>query len=293
MQPYYEIVPLNRLVPLEQVFQHHLENLSIKIKKDNHIKKPIIADMNTGLILDGSNRYAFLLKEGFLDAPVFWCDYSSYEISSGISLPKEFLVDLACVKKLLLPPRTTRHKFPFLKNDWHVHLHSLRKNTNNKSDISHLLYLSTKKEEIAHNIEFIKELDDTKSYLLSQLNALKPRGIFVGKFNPPHIGHIKTIYKLKERFHLDVVVTCDTSDEYPLSPSQIGKEFQELGIDVSILTSKLVDLDKNPFHETDIVLSGNPEVIKWCQKLNVTHEFVERSGLVSGEILRRKYKNKN
>ena len=70
----YEIVPIEKLIPLEQVFPTHLKNLEEMIDRDDFILKAIIADKKTGTILDGSHRYVYFLKRGFKTVPVHWVD---------------------------------------------------------------------------------------------------------------------------------------------------------------------------------------------------------------------------
>ena len=67
----YEIVPISRLRPLEKVFPEHLKNLETMINNDGFLLKAIIIDKKTGIVLDGSHRYVYLLKNGYKEAPVF------------------------------------------------------------------------------------------------------------------------------------------------------------------------------------------------------------------------------
>ena len=55
--------------------------------------KPIIVDNKYNIVLDGSHRYAFLLKYGYKKAPVIKVDYTDETIFVGNSLKHRFLID--------------------------------------------------------------------------------------------------------------------------------------------------------------------------------------------------------
>ena len=61
--PKFEIVEIGKLKPLELVFKNHLSNLESMINVV--INKPIIVDINSGTILDGSHRYVYFFKNGY------------------------------------------------------------------------------------------------------------------------------------------------------------------------------------------------------------------------------------
>lgn len=277
MYPKFEIVNINELVPLEYVFKHHLENLESMIK--DVIYKPLIADINSGTILDGSHRYAYFYKHGYITVPVLWVDYMDSRISTGITLDKVQILN----RNSLLPPRTTRHTFFFLKEDIVTSLDTLKKKKNNRK-IDHLLWNSTKKEELQHNLGYLKELKESETYIRKQLNMMKEKAYFPGKFNPPHMGHAATILKLKEEYDLEVVVTGDIPENSKLSQDEIVSELQNLSVNVSKLDGKLIDLDKSPFN--GIILTGNEEVIKWCEKTRTSYKYIDRSGKLEAKWFR-------
>lgn len=302
-----EIVSIDKLKPLEKVFPHHLENLEEMI--EDVIYKPIIADRETGMIVDGSHRYAYFLKHGYRTVPVTWVNYLSDHIRVGTKLRHRFLIEdpdltkgdcLDCVDKgELLPPRTTRHFLPFRKLDEPVPLDSLIKGE--PQDISHLLADVDIEEEITHNVGYIAEIDEeikvildylaetreTRRYLNRQVQEMKKTGLFVGKFNPPHIGHAKTILRLAKTYDLIVGVTGDTPENAPYTQDEVIAEIRELGIEVAgidgVLTSKT---DKSGLPEFDVLLSGNPEVLDWAKKQGIETKFIERSGVVNGTKIR-------
>ena len=55
------IKKISKLKPLELVFPSHLKNLSEMIDSSGYITSPIIADKDTGIVLDGSHRYVYFL----------------------------------------------------------------------------------------------------------------------------------------------------------------------------------------------------------------------------------------
>lgn len=193
----YEIVPIEKLKPLEKVFPTHLKNLISMINSEGKINLPIYADRKTGVILDGSHRYAFLLGHGFNEAPVRWINYDDENIRVGTHLAHRFEIDgdtnISKEEVIrrgmfgdLYNPRTTRHFFPFRKTPIDVDLKSLKKNVERR-DISFLLPDVNVEAEIAHNIGFIKEIDQelqsiekyveeakkTREYLVNQVEAMR------------------------------------------------------------------------------------------------------------------------
>ena len=274
--PIYEIVDISRLNPLELVFKHHLSNLESMI--DGVVNKPIIADINSGTILDGSHRYVFFYKNGYLNVPVLWVDYLDERISTGIGLTKYDILN----RHELLKPRTTRHKFFFTKDDIPTDLSTLK--ITKKRDCSHLVYDSTINEEIDHNKKYLKEIDETRSYIQQQINMMKPEAYFVGKFNPPHFGHATTILKLKKDYNLTVVVTNDIPPNSKYTQDEIVSEIENIGVRVVKFSSKLTEQKSDPFGK--LLLSGNEEVLEWCKINNVKCKFIPRSGILESKKMR-------
>jgi nicotinamide mononucleotide adenylyltransferase len=317
----YEIVPIGHLIPLELVFPTHLKNLEVMIDNDDFMLKAIIADGNTGIVLDGSHRYAYLLKRGFKEAPVHWVDYDDENIRVGTQLSHRFFIDedAGITKAIckghalagrLLPPRTTRHFFPFRKIDIALPLDQLKRGES--VDVSHLVYDADIIEEIEHNEQYINEINEeveiiinylsevsqTKSYLTKQINLMKQSrqvGFFPGKFHPPHIGHILTMLSLVPKYSkLIIGVSEDMPDE---SVTTVGgiigtlNSFFENFDNVEIARIKGVLTKKKDtagLPEFDILLSGNELVLDWAESMGVKAQFVPRSEgfLCSGTEIR-------
>jgi hypothetical protein len=227
----YEIVPIDKLVPLEKVFPIHLENLERMINKDKFILKALIVDKKDGIILDGSHRYVYLLKNGYKTVPVYWVDYDSDNIRVGTRLRHRFLINddsgiskeecrqRALDGKLLLP-RTTRHFFTFRKADISLPLDQLE-----KGELINVTYLISDvdiSDEINHNKKYIEEIGEemeiiiqylfevsqTREYLTKQIelmDQLREVAFFPGKFHPPHIGHIQTVLNILPKYRKIII----------------------------------------------------------------------------------------
>lgn len=193
----YEIVPIEKLKPLEKVFPSHLENLTHMIIKDHAVTLPIYADKHTGIILDGSHRYAFFLGHGYDTVPVRWVDYDDENMRVGTHLAHRFEIDGDTniskdevrergLSGNLYSPRTTRHFFPFRKEQGHISLDECARSLEER-DIQHLLPDVSIDDEIKHNEGYLQELDQeletikeylqeaesTRAYLTSQIVAMK------------------------------------------------------------------------------------------------------------------------
>jgi len=166
------------------------------IERDNVLKKPLIVDKKYGTVLDGSHRYAYLLEQGYMMAPVLLVDYDDESIFVGNHLKHRFFKDekftiskaevrSRAIHENLYPPRTTRHFFPFRKDDFPIDLEKLKKG--DAQDIGYLLDEVSIEEEIVLNQNYINEIDEeimiieqyiqeqqeTKSYLLTQIEMMK------------------------------------------------------------------------------------------------------------------------
>lgn len=297
-----EYFPIDQLRPLEMVFQTHLEILSSAMNQT--INRPLIASEEHNIILDGSHRYAALLRDGYRLAPVIFVRYDSPDVRVGTKLKHRFEVDghpgitkEDCVKAALsgqlLPPRSTRHFFPFRKQDHPTPLVDLC--DGEPRSIDHLLWSDGPKAEIQHNRQYLAEIDeevsilldyleevrDSRRYIEWQLNSMTKTVLFPGKFTPLHEGHLQTIQKLSETYNVKVLVTGDGG--LNLAAADVLKS---LGFRVHTIPTRLVGLENTEgLPDFDILLSGNPEVLEWASKMGIPNELVERSGPISGRDL--------
>ena len=322
----YKIVPIDNLIPLEKVFPTHLKNLEKMIDDDGFMLKALIIDKKTGTILDGSHRYVYLLKKGFKEAPVYIADYDDEDVRVGTHLNHRFFIDgdsgiskKECRERALsgniFPPRTTRHFFTFRKDDISLPLSRLEKGK--PVDVTHLIADVDINEEIAHNETYIKEINEevesiikylsevtkTKEYLLNQTLLMKKSmkiAFFPGKFHPPHLGHLKTLLDLSNKYNKLIVGVSEHKPENVVTTVDniifILKDlFKNHGnIEVVKIIGVLIEKeDTEGLPVFDILLSGNESVLSWADSLGLTSEFVDRSDgyLFSGTEIRDELRN--
>ena len=173
-----------------------LEYISNQIEQTQYINKPLIIDKKYHIVLDGSHRYAYLKSHGYTYAPVIIVDYESDLIGVGNNLinrltnqknstiTKDDVISMA-LSNNLFNPRTTRHFFPFIKNDNPTKTDTLIKTK--KICIKHLVSNTTVHEEIICNQNYINEIDtvlkleqeytqeqiQTKKYLQNQIKNME------------------------------------------------------------------------------------------------------------------------
>lgn len=191
-----QLIPVADLKPLEKVLPVHFKNIEKMIFDDGFIKKPLIVDQKFKVILDGSHRYAVLLKHSFKFAPVIFVDYSDESIFVGNHLRHRYLRDNSftinksvviekALHEQLLDARTTRHFFPFRKEDFIVSLERLEQGK--ARNIDFLIQDIPIEKEISIDKAYIKELDEeieilqayedeqrgVRRYLLKQIQLIK------------------------------------------------------------------------------------------------------------------------
>ncbi|MEB3759380.1 MAG: ParB N-terminal domain-containing protein [Desulfurococcales archaeon] len=125
------LVPIDMLRPHEEIVEDNLRRVLESIKRDQYVKKPIIVDRVTYVILDGHHRYTALNMLGAKYVPAYLIDYdddSIVEVRSwkdNKQIPKRIVVE-AGLRGCRFPPKTTRHivKVP-LPECW-LHIDVLR-----------------------------------------------------------------------------------------------------------------------------------------------------------------------
>lgn len=198
----WNYIPIRNIKAVEQVFPNHLDILKQKIVNDGYIRDSIIIDKDTHIILDGSHRHIVLCELGCKYAPVRMVEYESPDIRLGTNLIHRFLVDkpIEITKNEvisrglsgdLLPPRTTRHFFPFNKHDnINVSLDRLgRLELGEQSHVDSNIANVLIKDEIKCNKNYLKEIDQemivinryieemlqTKQYLTDMVEEMEQR----------------------------------------------------------------------------------------------------------------------
>ncbi len=194
----YELVPIKKIKTLEFVFPNHLINLSTMIKKDKIMKYALVVEKEHNIVLDGSHRHIFLMMEGYKLAPVCYIDYSSEHVRLGTHRIHRLLVDTSIniskdevimrgITGNWFPPRTTRHFFPFLRQEINVPLSDLKKGM--PRDVNKYIANVNINDEIIHNKKYIREIEEetdelityleeskrTKKYLLEQIREMEKK----------------------------------------------------------------------------------------------------------------------
>ena len=304
------IVQIERLKPLEKVFKYHLKNLSELILKEGIVQTPIIADNKYGIVLDGSHRYIFFLMNGFKEVPVKFVDYEDEHIRVGSLLIHRHLINEKIqiskkevvrrgIKGELFPPRTTRHFFPFRKNERiNVSLDSLKKGEN--IDVKNFIANTTFQDEIDHNkkylseienqfdelIRYMEEIRQTKNYLKTQILMMRKKSksvaFFPGKFQPVHMGHITSLMKIYDDY--DKIIIGITSDDPRILSLQERREIFEKVLSkfnkfkYVFFDTALVDIkDKAILPKFDVCVTGNPIVVDYMKKNNFKTRILSRS----------------
>jgi len=110
-----KLLDVDKLKCHEEVVEEHVEQLRRRITEDRRLKRPIIVDKKSLVILDGTNRYHVFQRMGIKKIPVQLVDYSDGEVRVYLRR-KELLVELIKEAVLrrgeegrLFPNKTTRH----------------------------------------------------------------------------------------------------------------------------------------------------------------------------------------
>ncbi|RLI26217.1 hypothetical protein DRO57_01745 [Candidatus Bathyarchaeota archaeon] len=109
----FAITPIEVLKPHEDVDPHRLSSLTREIGSDGVLKRPIVADHRTNVVLDGHHRLQALKLLGCRLIPVIYVDYRDSRIivktyRESIELTKDIIVE-AGLKGHLFPPKTSKH----------------------------------------------------------------------------------------------------------------------------------------------------------------------------------------
>lgn len=123
--------------------------------------------------------------------------------------------------------------------------------------------------------------------------------LFVGKFQPPHIGHVMTIVRIYGDYEKIIIGVADFDSFFHpkiFDASDIVKVFQHVfkymnKIEVVTYKQSLMTLvDLSQFPRFDEVVTGNRELIK-ALKGSVEVRYISRSSLcgydISGTIIRK------
>lgn len=128
----YAIVDIVKLRPHESVGPDLLARLVAAIRADGFLRRPIIVEDESYVILDGHHRYEALRRLGCVRVPVYLVDYADPAI--GLTTwPRAIVKTVTKAEVLdrgrrgdLFPPKTTRHLIPEEPDELHVLLAELR-----------------------------------------------------------------------------------------------------------------------------------------------------------------------
>lgn len=128
----FTLTPIEVLKPHEYVDPCRLSYLTGRITVDGVLKKPIVADYRTNVVLDGHHRLQALRLLGCRLIPVIYVDYRDPRIvvetfRRSVELTKDMVVE-AGLKGRLFPPKTSKHMVS--KDGGLTHISELEKPVN-------------------------------------------------------------------------------------------------------------------------------------------------------------------
>lgn len=100
----------------EEIDPEKLKRLIQDLKKKKVLRKPVVVDKNTMLILDGHHRRLAFMKLGIKKLPCFMVDYKSRKVKIEFrrnSIKNKLLKEIVLQKMKsgeLFPQKTTKHK---------------------------------------------------------------------------------------------------------------------------------------------------------------------------------------
>jgi hypothetical protein len=108
-----EIVEINKLKEHEEIDANHLKKLIKEIKSDKILKRPIVVDKNTNIILDGTHRFNALKALGCKKIPSVLVNYRSPKIKvlvwrKGEKITKKDVITAGLTGNKMLP-KTSKH----------------------------------------------------------------------------------------------------------------------------------------------------------------------------------------
>ena len=123
-EKYPVLVDIKKLKEHEEIDQKYLEKLTKRIKSDGILKKPIVADRKTFVVLDGVHRLNALKNIGCKKIPVIFVNYRSPSIKvsswrKGEKISKEKVIK-AGLSGEKLPPKTSKHMVKVEKKFKHI-----------------------------------------------------------------------------------------------------------------------------------------------------------------------------
>ena len=104
---------IDRLKEHEEVDEKRLERLLKEIAFTGVLKRPIMVDRNTGVIIDGHHRFNAIKRLGYQKIPAVFIDYQSAGIQVQAWRSEERMTKGMVIRAALsgkkLPPKTSKH----------------------------------------------------------------------------------------------------------------------------------------------------------------------------------------
>jgi len=115
MKALFKIVDIRLLKAHEALDEELLKGFLEELKRDGHVKKPILVEDRNYVILDGHHRVEALRLMGYKRAPVYLVDYFDDAITVTVwpraivsEIKKEDIIKRG-LEGDLFPPKTSRH----------------------------------------------------------------------------------------------------------------------------------------------------------------------------------------
>ena len=123
------LLPINALKPHEMVIEERVRRLIEDLLRTWILRRPILVDDSTYIVLDGHHRLEALRRIGARRIVAVLIDYDSeqVEVSSwrlDVHVDKD-TVRMAGLTGKLLPPRTSRHITRFHIPELYIRIHDL------------------------------------------------------------------------------------------------------------------------------------------------------------------------
>ncbi len=130
----FELLPIDRLRAHEATNPLLLRVTIEAIEREGEVRRPLLVEREHHIILDGHHRFAALRALGCRRAPAYVAAYSTpmIQLSTWPGAPvdhitKEEVVRQVMERKMLFPPKTTRHIVQVQLPDHPVSLEELRR----------------------------------------------------------------------------------------------------------------------------------------------------------------------
>ena len=128
----YILISLSKLKFHEEIDREYLEKLKSEILNDGFLRKPIVIDRETKVIIDGHHRAKALIEIGAELIPAIEIDYFSNEFlveswRNDVKIKKKDIIKAGLENKLF-PPKTSKNLI--IINNEAKHISHIQKDVN-------------------------------------------------------------------------------------------------------------------------------------------------------------------